>query len=620
MAEKTLNEWDDFIGFTQDAEDAAHEKFNLEEALRWLDKDFPARSTCEELGNAIARAAKSSSIAHVAVRTILRTILESELGREIVKTWLSTETKSAKSHDEATQSVSVLQMTDEEKLGNAIVQNAKAFETAVATIEATLRQQGGEPNVENLSEADKESAIEEAAASWRIHKETREILKSKGMLDKKRSGTIAQKAREAQTMMTVAREILEQQAGKFHVKDLLSPETQLETKYKEAVKIALVSTLKTLKVADKKSGEFLERLLNGRIDKELATLIVQLAETFETALFAVKATLKQQVGSQNVSNWLTPGTKLRMSRKMAIETAFVLRMTYEKADEFLSRLWLDKFHMRNVVDMICRYGLENGWTYEETSKMIEVFSYLDHYNPDPDITDIAVRNATRRDGLTSYLNSKFPNSSTPEELEAFIRKNEQYFGSFRRTAHVKFMKFFGKIKDLIETDSEWDDGQAAYNEKDKMEIIRRKIVGNMHDIANGNFNAIFLDLITARIPARQKYLSDIVKKHEGGTIQVDKKLLILTWLACPSGNINLFQKGETAYDNFRDHVLTLNKSVLRPCGMADIDSRHPFDWIILNALHVGHVRYKEGKDAYGDADALKDILQKTFERMEAMEL
>ncbi|MCL2193804.1 MAG: hypothetical protein FWB78_10465 [Treponema sp.] len=526
MAEKSLNEWDDFIEFTQNAEDAAHEKFNLEEALRWLNKDLPVRRTDEELGNAIAKRARELKTTEDAVRQDLETAL-GELGQATVKRWLTPKINISK--EEAIKVALFLQMPSE-KTGE-FLRRCQFYKT------------------------DKElgDAIDERAL------------------------------------------------------DLLE-DTQV-ARIKEA-KAAVIKTETTLKKVKASSIE-------SKVTAEEAEAAAKEAKTaLKEAKAALKKDLEEELGEQNVKKWLSPRSDI--GRDKAIAIAFALRMTYEEADEFLSRLWLDKFHMRNVVDVICRYGLKNGWTYEETSKMIEAFSYLDHYNPDPDITDIAVRNATRKDGLTSYLNSKFPNSSTPEELEAFIRKNEQYFGSFRRTAHVKFMKFFDKIKGGIESERE---GLAAYSAEEEMEIIRRKIVGNMHDIANGNFNPIFLELITARIPARQKHLSDIVKKHEGGTIQVDKKLLSLTWLACPSGDINLFQRGKTAHDNFCEHVLELNKSVLRPCGMADIDSRHPFDWIILNALHVSHTQYKKNEDPLGDSSIhAKDTLQKTFERMEAMEL
>jgi hypothetical protein len=144
---------------------------------------------------------------------------------------------------------------------------------------------------------------------------------------------------------------------------------------------------------------------------------------------------------------------------------------------------------------------------------------------------------------------------------------------------------------------------------DTWESVWEVILKNVHSIRGGGFNPLVRELIIGRIPPEPEKPGI----YNGRYVQVDRQLLILTWLSCRAGDIENFQNGKTAMDNLESHIIHLNETILEPCGMAKIDGRHPFDYIIGQTLKRGHLLFKED-DGIGTDEILRDF----FEKMEGM--
>lgn len=330
-----------------------------------------------------------------------------------------------------------------------------------------------------------------------------------------------------------------------------------------------------------------------RIDEELTNALKQMAQKHKIAEEEAKSIVKKTLGSENAmnfSNWLKPGKVKSIERESALKIAFAMQMTYEETETFLKRCWLDGFYMRDVKDVIYRHGLENEWSFDETDELVKAFACLDQYNPDPSVSTIE-----QEEELTGYLSQQYTYSVyTKEDLAEFIQLNKDYFGSFRRKAYEVFIKIYDQIGhelnylEDVEYEIKLSRGLAENYERNTVskEDICDWIVQGIPEMRKKGPRTFMLRLITEYIPDREA-MSEIINKHkrkrDGKMPQVDRKLLILAWLLSEAGDMKEFQIGKTE-DNFQEHIKAL-EDLLQYCGMAALDSRHPFDWIIMNAIY-----------------------------------
>ena len=376
-----------------------------------------------------------------------------------------------------------------------------------------------------------------------------------------------------------------------------------------------------------------------RIDEVLGKVIKQRAQELGISEATVIEDLEKKLGkhggkhdgTQNVRNWLTPGTDMRIERENALRIALVLKTPYKNAggvlpeypaEEFLYHCGHNGFYMRDIKDVIYRHSLENGgengWDYDSTIKMIESFKGLDIDNPDPEDSD----SDAIQGKVTIHIENQLSPNLTKEELEEIIQQNKQFFGSFRRTIYKRFTDLYEQVKeaqnDVAKFDAKWDaDILGSSYKKATREEICRLIVLGIPEIREGGFSKVIRRCITEGVPGRA-HMDEIIrykayrvdkdgekKKRKGKIAEVDRKLFMLVWLAT-EGSIDerlktanyeiedmefsavkdyLRTHGE---DLFMEHFLVLNDHLVAH-GMAKLDARHPFDWIVMNSLRCGYV-------------------------------
>jgi len=343
---------------------------------------------------------------------------------------------------------------------------------------------------------------------------------------------------------------------------------------------------------------------------------------------SLKRKIRKKKDRQNVYNWFE-GIVKKINREKAIKIAFVLEMTYEQTETFLKRCFYDGFYMRNIKDVIYRHGLESCLTYQETNEYIKMYAWLDHDNPEPDKSD-----AVQDNKYTKYLKDQY---ASKENLDDFIQQNKQFFGSFRRKAFEMFNIFCDSIRLKIKKDFEKEnevnqilmkkiemersrDSLIDYYISEKINIERKcdiskeqiqerrrkekerkddtqdkvlmkeiyeAIAMDIPKIRQGNTNNI--RHLIAKLPTRTGVSEIISKRRRRGRImQVDRKLLILAYLASEFGVILEHSEGEEL-KKFKEHLFEINNHLLEPLGMAALDPRHPFDWIIMNMLRLAYV-------------------------------
>ena len=361
-----------------------------------------------------------------------------------------------------------------------------------------------------------------------------------------------------------------------------------------------------------------------RVDEVLSWAIRIKAEERATArgvatadIKTVEAELKKNLGQdneENLKNWTTPRKTKSIDRESAIKIAFALRMSHSQTDDLLKKFWHDGLYLRDLRDVLYRHGLENGWTYNETIKIIDDFAELDHNNPEVD------NNMEAADGLTKYLDIQSSSAGTKEELEAFIRQNKEFFGSFRRKAYVRFKELYDELKGEKDFNAGID--YAINKEAGETKPYARKkvstkqlcseIVKGIPEMKKKGTNKALCQLIAEHIPTRTA-MSEIINKYErnGNTAQVDRKLLMLAWLACEDGKILDFNMGQED-EAFEDHIGMVN-DLLDFCSMPMLDARHSFDWILMNTLSCVY------RSNMGDDADIEERLQSFINRLKNME-
>jgi hypothetical protein len=126
-----------------------------------------------------------------------------------------------------------------------------------------------------------------------------------------------------------------------------------------------------------------------------------------------------------------------------------------------------------------------------------------------------------------------------------------------------------------------------------------KLIGmGIYEMKQKGLNTIIRRSIARNIPARTDMSAIYNKREINGVIrQVDRKLLILAWLSSDDGDADLYAEIADAAEDAAEQALSLhfraiNDSLLKEYGMPTLDSRHPFDWVVMNALFCAHLSIK----------------------------
>ncbi|MDR0503020.1 MAG: hypothetical protein LBH16_06830 [Treponema sp.] len=366
--------------------------------------------------------------------------------------------------------------------------------------------------------------------------------------------------------------------------------------------------------------------------------------------------IKEQLGRKNdtnVDNWV----KKKMDRDSVLKTAFGLEITYDETDVYLKKCLYDGFYMRDVKDIIYRFFLKmrieyndevsrksNNLLYKDLEEMLENYKGLYFHNSNPNPDPILIKKI-ENNKFTKFLEDELKRIKTLKDLKDYLERNKSLFGSYRRKTHEIFMENYEQIENQLSSQenrnitreneiilnglcSKLENTIISIEEKEKIkrriedikkgkiiteEEIRDEIVDNISNLEEDVINPRIRELITQNIPRREEFSQMLIKsvKKDGEIYKnIDRKLLILTWLSCNNGDITNFIKGE-ARDNFESHYKIINDDILTPCGMPLLDPRHPFDWIIFNALYASHLYNEED---YID-DSPKERLRKLFKRI-----
>ena len=254
---------------------------------------------------------------------------------------------------------------------------------------------------------------------------------------------------------------------------------------------------------------------------------------------------------------------------------------------------------------------------------------------------------------TSLLHHEFYDIEEESALDAFFKANKYSFSSFRRTAHKNFIKFYEDLKkpygDFIMDRDDYEDLTNPYdvlvtardyyeyltnpyNEffmaKDYSEELTDPYNVNLMDEKKLSDEKIYQKIIrigdnsekmkyvpsdteinartrTRTISVVQKVLAksttiddSTLKEVKIKQLQVPRKYLILVFMHAWGLDI----KDE------REPIYALNK-LLEESGMPILDSRNPFDWLIMNSLFWE----SKGEGDFYAIDRVKEVVWNVYQ-------
>ena len=372
------------------------------------------------------------------------------------------------------------------------------------------------------------------------------------------------------------------------------------------------ATVKNLVDADEITRFIHEDFPIRTIKEELEKVIENKAKELELTHDQIMKILRKKCGEVNVKNWLS-GKAKALTKDSALKIAFALKMSYNEASWFLMQsCWLDGLYLRDYKDIIYRFCIENKMDYEQAETFIKEHSYLDNI-PNPNVKPsfgygMAVTMALDNEAK-KIIKDK-------DDLEVFLRKNREYFGTFRRKAYEKFTELLNYVK--------YDYAKAKDSSKDipTDEEICNLITMGIPSLQGKKavINDVIKKIADEALP--RTTLSEIVGKQEvyrggnntGKITEVKRKHLILMWLYVNAGTPDFYDSDysdkETA---FNECIMDINDHLLDPCGMPLIDPRNPFDWIVMKAIHYAYFS-SDNEDDTDTVDRINEIMNLLFNR------
>ncbi|MBQ1255734.1 MAG: hypothetical protein IIX93_00455 [Clostridia bacterium] len=269
---------------------------------------------------------------------------------------------------------------------------------------------------------------------------------------------------------------------------------------------------------------------------------------------------------KKVRNWLNGRTQ-SVSKQDAFELAFVLSLSLEDADRFISMVTEEGIHWRDVKELAYGFALSKGMSFPEANALYERMP--------------KEANEADADTGTALIKNDILSITDEKELVSYVEGACSMLGKFHNTAYSLFMDYMRMLEDAGIADGLT--GEKSMSVRDILDsyLYRRTVPagakGKKENLTDAQkfIKADWPDETTlSRMKSRQT--------------DVTRKVLILLFLATNGGDA----QEDYDYDDdeeltrdeiFADAVSRLNL-MLSSCGFMKLDPRNRFDWMVMYAM------------------------------------
>lgn len=286
---------------------------------------------------------------------------------------------------------------------------------------------------------------------------------------------------------------------------------------------------------------------------------------------------KRDAISRKVRMWLG-GDIQSISKQGAIQLCFALDLSYEDANRFLYRACGEGFHWRDPEELVFLYALREKMTYPQALSLRDNMAEK----------NLLVSSHRDSETFTELVRQDAEHIANVEELEDFFRQFQGQLGGFHNTAYALFRDYLellcaSEINDLLEPDKKLSVREVTATYLHEAIISRfKKTAKETPATEKQIFSALQRDI-------QQNWPDEItLSRMLHRKMDVSRKALILLFLATD---------GTTSFDDldadlpeeededFESRYARLN-TMLCDCGFSPLDSRSPFDWMIIYCMCI----------------------------------
>lgn len=282
---------------------------------------------------------------------------------------------------------------------------------------------------------------------------------------------------------------------------------------------------------------------------------------------------KRDTVRRKVQMWLK-GDIQSISKQGAIQLAFALGLSPEEAGTFLHRACGEGFHWRDPEEIVFLYALREGTTYPQALVLRDQMVEKALLTPSGDSTET----------FTALVRQEAEHITSAQELEEYLRQSKGQLGSFHNTAYALFQEYLDllcapEIDDLMDPDKKLSVREVTAT------YLHEALISHFKDGMKTNDSL----LLALQRDIQQNWPDEIaLSRMLHRKMDVSRKTLILLFLATDGASIS----GEPDDDfleedeeDFESRYARLN-ALLCDCGFAPLDSRSPFDWMVIYCMCI----------------------------------
>lgn len=320
--------------------------------------------------------------------------------------------------------------------------------------------------------------------------------------------------------------------------------------------------------------------------------------------------LSKEAIQRKVRGWFN-NEERNIKKKDAMELCFVLDLSLEEADMFLTLVSEEGIHWRDPEELVYAFALKNKMTYIAAKTLYEEIS--------AELEDIEESESFR----TVNVKEKVITLTSIEDLKAYIKQMKTMLGRYHNTAYSFFMRYMGILENppsmreriysetdsISKTEMPDDKRMPAYEIAER--YLNSSIIPKFEKKSGTTVSSLSLVERNLRLNWPDEVIISKIKNRE---IDVSRKILILLFLATDGGEY-MIDEGyieeaeDMEEDDFKEEDVFADTQrrlavMLEDCGFAPLDPRVPFDWMILYCMCVS--------ESWEIDEKMKDFLKETF--------
>lgn len=264
-----------------------------------------------------------------------------------------------------------------------------------------------------------------------------------------------------------------------------------------------------------------------------------------------------------------------VSKQGAIQLSFALGLSPEEANQFLYRTCGEGFHWRDPEELVFLFALRKSMTYPEALALRDGLAEK----------KLLASGSKSDSALTGLVRRDAESITSAGELEDYLRQSQEQLGRFHNTAYSLFREYLNllcapEIDDMLDPDKKISVREVTAT------YLHAAIISRFKKAVKGSPEAEAPVLSALQRDIQQNWPDEIaLSRMLHRKTDVTRKALVLLFLATDDA---------VSYDgpdddppeedeDFESRYTRLN-ATLCDCGFAPLDSRSPFDWMIIYCM------------------------------------